>query len=376
MEIKKEENENLAEEKEVINDDLMRFIRIVLIALVLLIATVLTTGWGLYKLNWQNSFSETVSRFIPYPIATVNYTNWITFDEYNKNVKSIKKFLENKETAFKNSGFDFSTEDGLKRLAVIKKNVLNQLIENRMVKLLAEERGIKISSGEIADTTTKILTRDGQEKENLAQLSLLYGWDANDFRDQVISNLLYREKLETLIKGQGELDKESKVKLDVIKGKIQSKEDFGEIAKQLSESPSREYGGLLPVFSQEEAPADLKNLAFSLPIGKISDPIESEDGWYIIKVERKFSENGTEKVEIRNVFVKRDSFESWLTNQKNKFKVYLPESNYFWHTEMGKVYFKDEALNKLENEINRASLNENLQATDFLLNVSGGLKQK
>lgn len=364
------------EEKEVLSESFLRFLRVFLIVLILFLAIVITTGWGLYRSNWQNAFSETLSNLIPYPIAMVDYTHWVTFKEYNKNVKSIKRFLESKEAAFKNTGFDFSTEDGIKRLTVIKKNVLNQLIEAKIIEILANERGLKIGSKELDEVTEKILVRDGQEKENLTQLSLLYGWDPADFKSQIVKNMLYREKLENLIKKEGELDREGKAKLSKIQTRIKNKDDFGQIAKELSESPSREYNGLIPAFSKEEAPANFASLAFSLSPGEISDPVESEDGWYIIKIERRFNENNTDKVEIRNIFVKRDSFNNWLKNKKSDFKISLPQKEYFWHKEMGKVYFKNDELNKLENEINRASLNENLQAADFLLNETSRVRNQ
>ncbi len=373
-------NNNIKEQPANISPDnfdrgLIRLLRWVLIFITLFVATFFVTGWGIYRLNWQNSFSNSVARVIPYPAAIVNYTNWISFNDYNQNIQSIRKYLESKEAAYKGSGFDFSTDEGLKRLAIIKKNVLNQLIENRIIRILAEKRGIKVSDAELSDTTNKILARDNQEKENLTQLSLLYGWGSDDFQKRVVKDLLYRDKLEEYVKNQGELDKNAKVKLQTVLDKIKNGEDFAEVAKEFSESPSKEYGGLLPAFTKEEAPENFANVAFSIPVGKISDPIEGTDGWHIVKIEKKFEEGGKTKVELRNIFINRDTLDDWLKNQKKQFRVYVPLSDYFWHPEMGRLYFKDESLNQLEEKINRATIDEKLQEADFLLNVSKPLSK-
>lgn len=347
---------------------MLHALRLAIIAVIIVVFGLILVAWGTYSEDWQNNILDTVYKTVPYPAATVDYTHWVILAEYNDNVKAMRRFLENKEAASSAGKFDFSTPEGLKRLAIIKKNILNQLIENRMVEILARGQGITVSNSEIADTTQKILSQEGQQDENLTQLNVLYGWDKEDFGERVVKNMLYREKLEDKITQTGELDKEAAAKVATIKKKLESGEDFAEVAKNYSDSSSKLYGGLLPAFSRQEAPPDLANAAFSLEVGKISQPIASENGWNFIKVERKFQENGVDKAEVRNILVGKATFNDWLASKKSNFKISVLLKPYYWHVQMGKLFFKDDNLNQIEDKLNREYLNEKAQEADFLIN--------
>lgn len=355
---------------EILEEDktLLHVLRLAIIAVILIVFGLALVTWGTYSQDWQNNILDTVYKTVPYPAATVDYTHWVNLSEYNENVKAMRRFLESKEAAYGEGKFDFSTPEGLNRLAIIKKNILNQLIENKMVEILAKGQGITVSNSEITDTTKKILNQEGQQSENLTQLNVLYGWSETDFGKRVVKNMLYREKLEDKIAKSGELEKEVAAKVATIKKKLGSGEDFSEIAKNYSDSSSKLYGGLLPAFSQKDAPPELASAAFSLKEGETSQPIAGENGWNFIKVERKFQENGVDKVEVRNILVGKANFSDWLESKKSNFKINVLLKPYYWHSQMGKLFFKDDNLNKIEDQFNREYLNEKAQEADFLIN--------
>ncbi len=62
--------------------------------------------------------------------------------------------------------------------------------------------------------------------------------------------------------------------------------DFSELAKQYSEGPSGATGGYLGVFKKEDMVKPFADKAFSMKAGEISDPVRTQFGWHIIKVER------------------------------------------------------------------------------------------
>lgn len=367
---KKPLNKNLNINKESENKTHLHFLRLVIIAGIILVFGLAITAWGNYTEGWQNYFIDSVNKIVPFPAASIGYGNWISINEYNRNVKAMRQFLESKEAANNAGKFDFSTPEGLKRLAIIKKNILNQLIDNKLTEVIAKQQGITIGDSELSNTTSKIITRDGKQNENIAQLNALYGWTTDDFKNIVIKNLLYEQKLEDKIKSNGELDANAKQKLNQIKDKIIAGEKFSDIAKELSDSPSKQYGGLLPAFSQEDAPKVFADVAFKLGVGEISDPIEADDGWHIIKVEKKFTQDGKDKIEVSHIFVKRELLKDWLAKQKNTYQIKVFMKPYYWHGQMGRLYFKDESLNQYEDNVNRVNLNEKTQETDFLLNSS------
>jgi peptidyl-prolyl cis-trans isomerase C len=63
--------------------------------------------------------------------------------------------------------------------------------------------------------------------------------------------------------------------------------DFAELAKKKSKDPGASDGGDLGFFTKEQMVPEFSAAAFALEPGKISDPIKTQFGWHIIKVEEK-----------------------------------------------------------------------------------------
>jgi peptidyl-prolyl cis-trans isomerase D len=80
-------------------------------------------------------------------------------------------------------------------------------------------------------------------------------------------------------------EKARKKALDVLK-EARSGKDFGELARNYSDDPgSRDKGGDLGFFTKDRMVKPFSDVAFSMKIGEISEPIRTPFGWHIIKVE-------------------------------------------------------------------------------------------
>src|SRR5436305_12581323 len=77
-------------------------------------------------------------------------------------------------------------------------------------------------------------------------------------------------------------DQAKKVAEDLKKGA-----DFAELAKKESKDPGASDGGDLGFFTKDQMVPEFSTVAFALEPGKISDPVKSQFGWHIIKVEEK-----------------------------------------------------------------------------------------
>lgn len=73
--------------------------------------------------------------------------------------------------------------------------------------------------------------------------------------------------------------------LDILKLAKEGK-DFAELAKQYSEGPTRDKGGYLGKFKKEAMVKPFADMAFSLKAGEIGEPVRTQFGWHIIKVEK------------------------------------------------------------------------------------------
>jgi len=75
--------------------------------------------------------------------------------------------------------------------------------------------------------------------------------------------------------------------LEILKMVKDQGKDFGETAKQYSEDPgSKENGGSLGAFKKDMMVKPFSDKAFSMKPGEISEPVLSDFGWHIIKVEK------------------------------------------------------------------------------------------
>jgi peptidyl-prolyl cis-trans isomerase C len=63
--------------------------------------------------------------------------------------------------------------------------------------------------------------------------------------------------------------------------------DFAELAKKESKDPGASDGGDLGFFTKEQMVPEFSTVAFALEPGKISDPVKTQFGWHVIKVEEK-----------------------------------------------------------------------------------------
>ncbi len=77
---------------------------------------------------------------------------------------------------------------------------------------------------------------------------------------------------------------DSKAEADLLKSRIDNGASFETLAKKYSKCPSGQAGGDLGYFERGQMVKSFEDVAFNLPIGKVSDPVKTQFGWHIIKV--------------------------------------------------------------------------------------------
>ena len=100
--------------------------------------------------------------------------------------------------------------------------------------------------------------------------------------------------------------------------------DFAELAKKKSKDPGAADGGDLGFFTKEQMVPEFSNAAFALEPGKISDPVKSQFGWHIIKVEEKRSRKPPEFAQVKpqiETFVTRKAQADYVAKLRDGAKI-------------------------------------------------------
>jgi len=88
-------------------------------------------------------------------------------------------------------------------------------------------------------------------------------------------------------KAEASVKDEAKRKVKDIQEKLTAGESFSELAKQFSEGPSKSQSGDLGFFEREKMVKPFADAAFALQTGEISDIVETDFGFHLIKVTDK-----------------------------------------------------------------------------------------
>ena len=215
---------------------------------------------------------------------------------------------------------EFKGDELLQKMEQVKKDILNQIVEDKLVLSRAKELGIKITEAEIDERLDYIKKGFPSEEEFYKTLETQGVTMSNlkdRYRDQIMMKKLvdyevrskisvlpsdvsaYYEKHRSdfregdkyrvkniLIKAKDDVSAElTKVEIDDIYKKLKEGGNFDELAKQYSQGPNAEKGGDMGYIEKGQMLEILDNVIFKLKPGEFSEPVKSEIGYHIFKVE-------------------------------------------------------------------------------------------
>lgn len=229
--------------------------------------------------------------------------------------------------------------DGKKFIDVVKEQVIETLIYNELVLEEAQRQGIEVTQQETDQEiqAVKDLYEDEQQYQQLLETQGLseeqfaekieLGLIESKFREKVLVDVTVSEEeiKDYYDKNQKEFKndtiKASHILLDTreeaeeVLAKAKTGENFAELAKKYSVEPDAETsGGDLGEFGYGAMVEPFEQAAFALDKGEISDIVETQFGYHIIKVFDKTIVDVTSFEEVR------DQIENNLLYDKQKVK--------------------------------------------------------
>jgi len=129
--------------------------------------------------------------------------------------------------------------------------------------------------------------------------------------------------------------KEAKKEADKVAKQARAKNaNFVELARQHSHGPTKETGGDLGFVPRGTTVEDFEGPLFDLEPGQVSDPVRTPFGWHIIKVEAKRPEGTVPYEEVKDQLsaqfkgqTTRDALESYLADLKSGAKIEIHREN-------------------------------------------------
>ena len=166
--------------------------------------------------------------------------------------------------------------------ATKKDNVLSFLIDMKIVSKAAEDK--KIENGE------EFKKRLAFTRNRLLMDSLLATEGKAATTDEAMKKVY--EDASKQITGEQEVHArhilvETEDEAKAVVEELKKGADFAELAKKKSKDPGASDGGDLGFFTKDQMVPEFSVVAFTLEPGKISDPVKSQFGWHVIKVEEK-----------------------------------------------------------------------------------------
>jgi len=100
--------------------------------------------------------------------------------------------------------------------------------------------------------------------------------------------------------------------------------DFAELAKSKSKDPGAADGGDLGWFTKDQMVPEFSEVAFKLEKGQLSDPVKSQFGWHVIKVEDKRNRQPPEFDKVKDQleqFIVRRQQSALITRLRGEGKI-------------------------------------------------------
>lgn len=264
---------------------------------------------GNLKVTKRDIWVEKITTIYPLPVAIVNGQT-IGMHEFYQQVGFLKKF---------NGQVGESASKDITDETTLRKRVLDNLIESKLINQQAADQKIKVSKADIDAAYKSAAEANGGVDQIETVLDKYYGMTKTQFK-ALIAQQLYSEKVQGQLLTQVHIKHillTDQAKADAALERITKGESFETVAKSASEDTnSKEQGGDLGWLSRgdlrDKIDPAFETAVMTLKKGAVSGIIKTKFGYHIVKLEAK---KGTVD----------KSFADWMkdVNKKAKIKKFI-----------------------------------------------------
>ncbi len=241
-------------------------------------------------------------------------------------------------------------KDNKEQLNNLKRDLLNQFIERRLILHEAQAKNILIGDAELNDAVEKI--KGDYPKERFEEILKAESLTYDKWKDRIREDLIIKKALTAIVDSQinipdAELKKyynthreefnrkeEARVRQIVvakeeealaIRKELLSGADFAKLAQEKSLTPDKAKGGDLGFFAKGSSMPEDFDVVFTLKVGEISKVIKTPYGFHIFRVEEKRPARKVSYIdavsEIKGILMqeKREArYREWLAELRTK----------------------------------------------------------
>jgi len=237
----------------------------------------------------------------------------------NGDIVTLSEFQARQVAAVQAAGGLTSDERIERYLRENNARILQEAIDDLLLVQKAQELGMRLRPEYITDIIENIKKENNlQSDDELQQQLRREGMSLDDLKRNIERSIMRRQLLSHELESKvavsedevradydarrAEYDRPGSLHLQEIVVKTQSGsqalatdlvrraragEDFAEMARAYSSAPTRSSGGDLGRLTKGDLTPDIEKVAFALPVGGVSDPLPTPEGFRILKVLEK-----------------------------------------------------------------------------------------
>jgi len=250
---------------------------------------------AVYKLPIDNPFVRTVVSLIPYPAVLVNRTT-ISMNDYVIEREALMHYLQSTEVK------------ELPSQAVLEQAILDALVNKSVVRLLADEAGVKIDQSRVDRFYEEVIKNNDSEEGLARELSETFGWSEGEFKKRIVESLVLAQQMNEQVLKDDTIQAPARLRIEEARARLEKGEEFLLVAKEVNAGVTPPVESDLGVHMLSELPPEWSVLK-DLQIGSYTDIIDLPQGFAIFSVSERLEKKEGTQVHLLGIMTPKTTLE-------------------------------------------------------------------